>query len=600
MAGQERAAAAHHAWPAGLDGAGAFLDRGVGRAGLLGHHGGDAAAARRAVEQADRGRSELDRQPVEITRLLADRAVGMAAARGEVVGADDAGAALEAALAADMAGRREFGDVAVVVERGEARQAADLAEAAGIEQNVDALAAGELAAVALAHHAGIGRAGRQPPVGDRLQGRDLLEHRGPAVVRRHRRRGPGGAGRRLEDGQDLPALDRVADGERRQGLDRAGAGCGDRGLHLHGADDKQQVARLHLAARARLDVDDGARMRAFDRLVPGRHRQGTGRRRVGGASPAPEGCDLLVEELQRARLCLWRVDGLGEQGGARIAGPEVGMRQDGAQLLGVGRHAHDVELVERAGEMIDRRVERARRARLADELGQQRIELRRRRQADVAAGIDPHARPRRFAIGGERAGALGHDARLHGIAARHAGRLLVGQAQRGQRSAGGDAELRLDQVEAHDLLGDGVLDLDARIALDEEVLARFGIDQELHGAGILVARGAGQRDRVGQDALAQAWVEVGRGRDLDDLLVAQLHRAVALEEMHDIALAVAQHLDLDMPWPRHDLLQEQRAVAERGLGLALGSARRRRPSLRAWPPRMPRPPPPAEAFSITG
>ena len=46
---------------------------------------------------------------------MADRAIGMPAARGEVVGADDAGAALEAALAADMAGRRELGDVAVLV-----------------------------------------------------------------------------------------------------------------------------------------------------------------------------------------------------------------------------------------------------------------------------------------------------------------------------------------------------------------------------------------------------------------------------------------------------------------------------------------------------
>ena len=116
-----------------------------------------------------------------------------------------------------------------------------------------------------------------------------------------------------------------------------------------------------------------------------------------------------------------------------------------------------------------------------------------------------------------------------------------------------------------------MLDLDARIALDEEVLAGLGVHQELDGAGILVARGAGELDRIGQDALAQALVEVGRGGDLDDLLVAQLHRAVALEEMHDIALAVAQHLHLDVPRPRHDLLQEEGAIAERRLGLALAA-----------------------------
>ena len=115
----------------------------------------------------------------------------MAAARGEVVGADDAGPGVDAALAADMAGRREFGDVARLVERGEAREAADLAKAAGIQQDVDPLAAGELAAVALADHAGLARAGRQPLVGDRLQGGDLVQHRCPAFVRRHGRKRPG-------------------------------------------------------------------------------------------------------------------------------------------------------------------------------------------------------------------------------------------------------------------------------------------------------------------------------------------------------------------------------------------------------------------------
>ena len=39
---------------------------------------------------------------------------------------------------------------------------------------------------------------------------------------------------------------------------------------------------------------------------------------------------------------------LGQQRGARVAGPELGMRQDGAQLVAVGRHADDLELVERA------------------------------------------------------------------------------------------------------------------------------------------------------------------------------------------------------------------------------------------------------------
>jgi hypothetical protein len=49
----------------------------------------------------------------------------MSAARGEVVGADDAGAALDAALAADVAGWRELGDL-VRPGRGDGRRRVDV------------------------------------------------------------------------------------------------------------------------------------------------------------------------------------------------------------------------------------------------------------------------------------------------------------------------------------------------------------------------------------------------------------------------------------------------------------------------------------------
>jgi hypothetical protein len=50
-------------------------------------------------------------------------------------------------------------------------------------------------------------------------------------------------------------------------------------------------------------------------------------------------------------------------------------------------------------------------------------------------------------------------------------------------SALADADLRLDDVDAGDLLGDRVLDLDARIDLDEVELAGVGVHQELDRAG---------------------------------------------------------------------------------------------------------------------
>ena len=74
--------------------------------------------------------------------------------------------------------------------------------------------------------------------------------------------------------------------------------------------------------------------------------------------------------------------------------------------------------------------------------------------------------------------------------------------------------------------------------------------------------------RVGAHPVAQLRVEVGRRRDLDDLLVAALHRAVALEEVDHVALAVGEDLHLDVARLDDGLLDEDGRVAEGALALA--------------------------------
>ena len=89
-------------------------------------------------------------------------------------------------------------------------------------------------------------------------------------------------------------------------------------------------------------------------------------------------------------------------------------------------------------------------------------------------------------------------------------------------------------------------------------------------------------------------VHARRRRFLDHLLVAALQRAVALEQMDDIAVLVAEHLHLDMARAGDIFLDQHAVVAEGGRRLALaggqrlGEVRRRRSTLR-----MPLPPPPA-------
>ena len=60
------------------------------------------------------------------------------------------------------------------------------------------------------------------------------------------------------------------------------------------------------------------------------------------------------------------------------------------------------------------------------------------------------------------------------------------------------------------------------------------------------------------------------GRFLEHLLVAALQRAVALAEMDRVALAVAEHLELDVARVAEVLLEIDGVVAERGLGLVAG------------------------------
>src|SRR5690606_31467986 len=111
-----------------------------------------------------------------------------------------------------------------------------------------------------------------------------------------------------------------------------------------------------------------------------------------------------------------------------------------------------------------------------------------------------------------------------------------------ERKALRDEDLGADEVDAGDALGHRVLDLDARVHLDEEPVAAVHVVEELHGARVVVADAPGERDGGVAEVLADGRVELDGGRDLDDLLIAALHGAVALVEVDDVSVAVAEDL----------------------------------------------------------
>ena len=147
--------------------------------------------------------------------------------------------------------------------------------------------------------------------------------------------------------------------------------------------------------------------------------------------------------------------------------------------------------------------------------------------------------------------------------------LRFGRPFRWQGFAGSDAQLPFHKVEAGDQLGDGMLDLEAGVHLQEEgVLA---LDDEFHGAGIGVADGAGGVLGRRVQLLTQRPRKVGRRCLLDHLLVAALQRAVAGVQVGDAPMAVAEDLYLHMARPLQVPLQQHSVVAEGGRGLAPGA-----------------------------
>ena len=141
-----------------------------------------------------------------------------------------------------------------------------------------------------------------------------------------------------------------------------------------------------------------------------------------------------------------------------------------------------------------------------------------------------------------------------------------------ERLAGGHPHLLADQVEPGHRLGDRVLHLDARVHLEEEELVAR--DQVLERAGRGVADGARRAHRGLAHAGAQPVVHDRARRLLDQLLVAALHRAVALAEPHAVAVGVGEDLDLDVARPRQVALQVDGPVGEEALPLAAGALER--------------------------
>jgi hypothetical protein len=130
-------------------------------------------------------------------------------------------------------------------------------------------------------------------------------------------------------------------------------------------------------------------------------------------------------------------------------------------------------------------------------LGQHRIEIRRNLSALVdRSTIQTNTGTTRRSIRGDLSrvgaeigtGVFSGDAALKRKPARDNGVAREPKISKGL--AGGDAHLGLNQIDVGNFFGDGVLDLDAGVHFDENVLTRAlprGVNKKLNRAGVLIS-----------------------------------------------------------------------------------------------------------------
>src|SRR5205085_2976533 len=91
--------------------------------------------------------------------------------------------------------------------------------------------------------------------------------------------------------------------------------------------------------------------------------------------------------------------------------------------------------------------------------------------------------------------------------------------------------------------------------------------QKLESARVLITNGRCGADGSFPHPGSQLPSQRRRGRLLDDLLMAALKGAVALEQVNDVSVPIPHDLDLDVSGTLQQLLQVNAAVAEGPLRL---------------------------------
>src|SRR5690606_8436478 len=176
-------------------------------------------------------------------------------------------------------------------------------------------------------------------------------------------------------------------------------------------------------------------------------------------------------------------------------------------------------------------------------------------------GLDPHAlRPSHARYAARRRPEAFYRILRIDSAFDRATRGLDLRLRQGQGTARGNLKLPCDQILASDFFRNRVLDLQARIYFQEVKIVLLINDEFERSRGYISDTARASHRRILQphpDSLGQP----DSRRFFHHLLMTPLQGALALEQVHHLALLVAEHLHLVVPGPLDETFHDQASIS---------------------------------------
>jgi hypothetical protein len=131
-------------------------------------------------------------------------------------------------------------------------------------------------------------------------------------------------------------------------------------------------------------------------------------------------------------------------------------------------------------------------------------------------------------------------------------------------------DLRADDINAGNDLGNRVLDLHARIHFDEVESAGIDIEQKFDRSGAEVIGRTSDLDRGFTQFFANPGVKIDGGSHLHHFLMTSLNGAITLVQVEDIPVLISQNLHFDVLCAANKALEKNRIISERRRGFLSG------------------------------